>query len=342
MSANKKGTNEHFINAESNNIIIKADNVRKDYPNITALENVSFSIRKNEIFCIIGPNGAGKSTIVKLLTGQIKLTQGKITINNLDPILDRKKLVGKFGLVPQEIALYNELTGRENLTFHARLYNVPKYKLHQKVDEMLEIVGLTERQNDYVGTYSGGMKRRLQLVRALLHEPNIIILDEPTLGIDVQSRKAIHDYILDLPKQGKTILLTTNYMEEAERLADRIVILDTSIIEGPARLPDIQKKIFPESIIEFKTTLDVINSEFFDNFLIKELGGEIILEKQISEQHKLFQFVFGTFDLNEILEKFINYTNSHNISIDEFTIKKPTLEDVFLKLTGKEFRDNEN
>ncbi|MFX1457367.1 MAG: ABC transporter ATP-binding protein [Promethearchaeota archaeon] len=335
------GTREDVASSVSNEVIIRADSVIKEYPNITALKNVSFSIRKNEIFCVIGPNGAGKSTIVKLITGQIKLTHGSIKINNMDPIADRKKIVGIFGLVPQEIALYNELTGRENLTFHARLFNVPKYKLQQKVDEMLEIVGLTERQHDKVGTYSGGMKRRLQLVRALLHEPQIIILDEPTLGIDVQSRKAIHDYILELPKQGKTILLTTNYMEEAERLADRIIILDTSIIEGPGRLPEIQKKIFPNTIIEFKTTLDVISSEFFDDFLIKKLNGEIILEKKVSEQHKLFQFIFKTSDLKEILDQFINYTNSHDISIEEFTIKRPTLEDIFLKLTGKEFRDNE-
>lgn len=339
MLVNKKGAKEDFTNSGSNHIIIKADDVIKKYPNTTALKNVSFSIYKNEIFCIIGPNGAGKSTIVKLLTGQIKLTQGSIKINNMDPILNRRQLLGIFGLVPQEIALYNELTGRENLTFHARLYNVPKQKLQQRVDEMLDIVGLTERQNDYVGTYSGGMKRRLQLVRALLHEPEIIILDEPTLGIDVQSRKAIHDYILELPKQGKTILLTTNYMEEAERLADRIIILDTSIIEGPGRLPEIQKKIFPNTIIEFKTTVDAISSEFFDDFLINTLHGEIILEKKISEQHRLFQFIFETSDLKEILEKFINYTNSHDISIDEFTIKRPTLEDIFLKLTGKGFRD---
>lgn len=342
MLVNKKGIKEDFTDSRSNQIIIEADNVIKKYPNIIALKNVSFSIRKNEIFCVIGPNGAGKSTIVKLLTGQIKLTQGSIKINNLDPMVDRKKLVGKFGLVPQEIALYNELTGRENLTFHARLYNVPKYKLQQKVDEMLDIVGLTERQNDKVGTYSGGMKRRLQLVRALLHDPQILILDEPTLGIDVQSRKAIHDYILELPKQGKTILLTTNYMEEAERLADRIIILDTSIIEGPGRLAEIQTKIFPNTIIEFKTTLDVINSEFLNDFLINKLQGEIILEKQVSEQHRLFQFIFDTSEIKEILEKFINYTNSHDISIEEFTIKRPTLEDIFLKLTGKEFRDNEN
>ncbi|MFW9971461.1 MAG: ABC transporter ATP-binding protein [Candidatus Odinarchaeota archaeon] len=342
MLVNKKGAREDFVNSGSNNVIIEADNVIKKYPNITALNNVSFSIHKNEIFCVIGPNGAGKSTIVKLLTGQIKLTQGSIKINNMDPISDRSKLVGIFGLVPQEIALYNELTGRENLTFHARLYNVPKYKIQKRVDEMLNIVGLTERQNDKVGTYSGGMKRRLQLVRALLHDPQIIILDEPTLGIDVQSRKAIHDYILELPKQGKTILLTTNYMEEAERLADRIIILDSSIIEGPGRLPDIQTKVFPNTIIEFKTTIDVINSEFFNDFLIKKLNWEIILEKQISEQHKLFQLIFNTSDLKEILEKFINYTNSHDISIEEFTIKRPTLEDIFLKLTGKEFRDNEN
>ncbi|MFX1489632.1 MAG: ABC transporter ATP-binding protein, partial [Promethearchaeota archaeon] len=301
----------------------------------------SFSIYNHEIFCIIGPNGAGKSTFVKLLTGQIKSTQGQIKIRNLDPILDRKQLLGTFGLVPQEIALYDELTGRENLTFHARLYNVPKQKIRNKVDEMLKIVGLTERQNDYVRTYSGGMKRRLQLVRALLHEPEIIILDEPTLGIDVQSRKAIHDYILELPKKGITVILTTNYMEEAERLADRIVILDTSIIEGPGRLTEIQEKVFPNTIIEFKMILDPITNEFLDSFLIRQLHGEIISEKKVSEQHKIVQILFDTSKLKDLLEKFINYTNSNNISIDEFTIKKPTLEDIFLKLTGKEFRDSE-
>ncbi len=342
MLGNQEGVSENVTNSESNHIIIKVDNIIKKYPNTTALKNVSFSIRKKEIFTVIGPNGAGKSTIVKLLTGQIKLTEGSIKINNMDPIFDRRKLLGIFGLVPQEIALYDELTGRENLTFHARLYNVPKQKIQQRVDEMLEIVGLTKRQNDYVRTYSGGMKRRLQLVRALLHDPKIIILDEPTLGIDVQSRKAIHDYILELPKQGKTILLTTNYMEEAERLADRILILDTSIIEGPGRLPEIQEKIFPNTIIEFKTSLDAVTSEFLNDFLINTLHGEITLEKQISEQHRLFQFIFDISDLKKLLERFINYTNTHDISIEEFTIKRPTLEDIFLKLTGKEFRDNEN
>lgn len=341
MVVNQNKIPENDINSFNNQVIIKADKVFKKYKNIIALKEISFSIYNHEIFCIIGPNGAGKSTFVKLLTGQIKSTQGHIKIKNLDPILDRKQLLGTFGLVPQEIALYDELTGRENLTFHARLYNVPKQNIRHKVDEMLKIVGLTERQNDYVRTYSGGMKRRLQLVRALLHEPEIIILDEPTLGIDVQSRKAIHDYILELPKEGITVIITTNYMEEAERLADRIVILDTSIIEGPGRLTEIQENIFPNTIIEFKVTLDPMTNEFLDSFLIKQLHGEIISEKKVSEQHKIVQILFDTSKLKDLLEKFIHYTNSNNISIDEFTIKKPTLEDVFLKLTGKEFRDSE-
>jgi len=324
-------------NKQQELIIIKK--ITKEYPNTVALEDISFNIRKGEIFCIIGPNGAGKSTIVKLLTGQIKASKGEIRIHEFDTLKDRKKILGMFGLVPQEIALYNELTGRENLEFHGRLFNLSKQFMTQKIDELLVMAGLIDRQHDLVKTYSGGMKRRLQLIRALLHEPEIVILDEPTLGVDVQSRNAIHKYILDLPSKGKTVVLTTNYMEEAERLADRLIILDTKIIDGPGRLLEIQEKVFPNLIIEFKTERAMLKSEFLTIFLQDELKGKVISEKDMSERHVILQIIFDTTHVEEIFEKFIAYTKANDIPIEEFTIKRPDLEDVFIKLTGKEFRE---
>ena len=326
-------------NSKKNDTIIQFENVFKQYPNVLALEDISFKIKKGEIFCLIGPNGAGKSTIVKLITGQISATNGRIYVNEKDPIKNRKELLGIFGLVPQELALYNELTGRENLEFHGRLYNLSKEILNKKIDQLLELAGLTNRQKDLVKTYSGGMKRRLQLIRALLHDPEIVILDEPTLGVDVQSRNAIHSYIRELPSKSKTVVLTTNYMEEAERLADRVVILDGKIIEGPGRVLKIQESVFPNSIIEFKIQRELLNDDFINKFLVKKLNGNIISEKNVSDTHILLQIVFNTPKIDYIFSEFISYIKENGMQIEEFTLKRPNLEDVFLKLTGKEFRE---
>ena len=326
-------------NSKKNDTIIQFENVFKQYPNVLALEDISFKIKKGEIFCLIGPNGAGKSTIVKLITGQISATNGRIYVNEKDPIKNRKELLGIFGLVPQELALYNELTGRENLEFHGRLYNLSKEFMDQKIDQLLELAGLANRQKDLVKTYSGGMKRRLQLIRALLHDPEIVILDEPTLGVDVQSRNAIHSYIRELPSKGKTVVLTTNYMEEAERLADRVVILDGKIIEGPGRVLKIQESVFPNSIIEFKIQRELLNDDFINKFLVKKLNGNIISEKNVSDTHILLQIVFNTPKIDYIFSEFISYIKENGMQIEEFTLKRPNLEDVFLKLTGKEFRE---
>ncbi len=331
--------NSNKIGLDGKEIAIRIENLDKTYPKITALSAISLDIYKGEVFCLIGPNGAGKSTIVNLITGQIKPTGGRIFIHDLDPIKNRKELTGKFGLVPQEIALYYELTGLENLKFHGKLYSVPKRQLDAKVDELLAIAGLTERKNDKVATYSGGMKRRLQLVRAMVHEPDILILDEPTLGVDVQTRSAIHQYILDLAKKGITIIVTTNYMEEAEKLSDRLVILDNKIVIGPSRIRDIQETVFPHSIFEFKLEKDKLSDNFREEFILKHLKGEIMKEESLSQKHIFFEISVKTKDLKEILAEFLKYFTSRQIKVEEIVLKKPTLEDIFLKLTGKEFRE---
>lgn len=323
----------------SNRVIIKAKDLKKVYGELIALEDLTFNVKEGEIFCLIGPNGAGKSTFVKLLTGQIKPTSGTLMIDNLNPIKDRKRLLGSFGLVPQEIALYKELTGYENLEFHGRLYGMSKLNLKKRINEMLNISGLEKRKDDKVSTYSGGMRRRLQLVRAMLHVPRILILDEPTLGVDVQSRNAIHQYILELTNKGMTIILTTNYMEEAERLADRILILDTNMVSGPERLRKIQENVFPHTIFEFKMKNDQIPENFTEEFLKKELGADIYSKKKLNEEETIFRIKLQSENLHRLLENFLAKTRIQSIRIDEFVLKKPTLEDIFLKLTGKELRE---
>lgn len=323
----------------NNDIVISIKNVEKIYPNVIALKDISCDIKKGEIFCLIGPNGAGKTTLVNLIIGQLKPTNGSILVKGLDPIRDRKKLFKTFGLVPQEIALYEELTGKENLNFHGRLFNMSSNDISEKVKEMLAIAGLEKRQNDRVSTYSGGMKRRLQLVRALLHDPEILILDEPTLGVDVQTRSAIHNYIIELANQGRTVVITTNYMEEAEKLGEKIIILDNKIIEGPDKLTNIQNRIFPGSIIEFKTQITKVNSEFKNDFIKNKIHGTMIFEKKLDNSNMLVGFLVKTNQVEVILEQFIIYSRAHGIPLQELTMKTPNLEDIFLKLTGKEFRD---
>ncbi|MHA1720024.1 MAG: ATP-binding cassette domain-containing protein [Promethearchaeota archaeon] len=324
---------------EKSEILIQFSNVEKKYPSVTALQDISFEINKGEVFCLLGPNGSGKTTSIKLITGQIKPTNGNIFVRGSDPIKDRNEIIHTFGYVPQDIALYMELTGRENLHFHGELFNIPKNKLDKRIDEMLEVAGLIDRQNDQVRTYSGGMQRRLQLVRALLHDPEIILLDEPTLGIDVQSRRAINDHILNIAKMGKTVIVTTNYLVEAEKLADRLVILDNHIVAGPATVKEVQEQTFPESLLIFETLTEKITPDFVS--IIQTLSKGEILSKRESGDRTKFKLKSGQ-STQFLLENLLNISKEQDIPILGMTVKTPSLEDVFLKLTGKEFRDSPN
>ena len=324
---------------EKSEILIQFSNVEKKYPSVTALQDISFEINKGEVFCLLGPNGSGKTTSIKLITGQIKPTNGNIFVRGSDPIKDRNEIIHTFGYVPQDIALYMELTGRENLHFHGELFNIPKNKLDKRIDEMLEVAGLIDRQNDQVRTYSGGMQRRLQLVRALLHDPEIILLDEPTLGIDVQSRRAINDHILNIAKMGKTVIVTTNYLVEAEKLADRLVILDNHIVAGPATVKEVQEQTFPESLLIFETLTEKITPDFVS--IIQTLSKGEILSKRESGDRTKFKLKSRQ-STQFLLENLLNISKEQDIPILGMTVKTPSLEDVFLKLTGKEFRDSPN
>ena len=207
--------------------IITVRNLKKNFKDFTAVEGISFSVKKGEIFAFLGPNGAGKSTTIKILTTLLEPTSGEMLLNNADPRREKAEVRKSFGIVFQDPSLDDDLTAFENMEFHAVLYKLPKDIRKKRIEDLLHFVELWERRNDFVRTFSGGMKRRLEIARGLLHHPTILFLDEPTLGLDPQTRNHMWNYILNINKEeGMTVFFTTHYMEEAEKMAQRIAIID--------------------------------------------------------------------------------------------------------------------
>jgi len=229
-------------------IIIVKDLV-KEFDGIKAVDKISFSVKAGEIFAFLGPNGAGKSTTIKILTTLLKPTSGEILMKGYDPAISPDKVRQTFGIVFQDPSLDDELTAFENMEFHGILYHIPKEIRKKRIEQLLKIVELWERKNDFVKNFSGGMKRRLEIARGLLHHPSILFLDEPTLGLDPQTRNHIWSYIKDLnTSEGVTVFFTTHYMEEAERVANRIAIIDHGKIVAQGSLQDLKKKTKTSSL----------------------------------------------------------------------------------------------
>ena len=207
--------------------IIKVENLTKKFGEFTAVDNISFTVKEGGVFAFLGPNGAGKSTPIKMLTTLLDPSAGGIVLNGYNPASDEDEVRRSFGIVFQDPSLDDELTARENMDFHAVLYKIPKEKREGRIKELLEMVELWDRQDDIVKTFSGGMKRRLEIARGLLHHPKVLFLDEPTLGLDPQTRNHIWNYILDLNKKERiTVFFTTHYMDEAAKIAECIAIID--------------------------------------------------------------------------------------------------------------------
>jgi ABC-2 type transport system ATP-binding protein len=213
-------------NQDHANIIVVSDLVKK-FKDLAAVDHISFEVRKGEIFAFLGPNGAGKSTTIKMLTTLLEPTSGKVTLNGSDPTRNKDEVRKSFGIVFQDPSVDEDMTAFENMQFHAVLYKVPKDVSDKRIRELLEFVELWDRRRDLVKTFSGGMKRRLEVARGLLHHPKIMFLDEPTLGLDPQTRNHIWSYVKDISEKEKmTVFFTTHYMEEAEKIAERIAIID--------------------------------------------------------------------------------------------------------------------
>ncbi len=281
--------------------MIKLESISKRFDAVQAVDNLSFTIDRGEIFGLLGPNGAGKSTSIAIMCGLVSADSGKVELEGLTPttIKARKKI----GLIPQSIALYEELTALDNLNFFADLYNMDKELKDQRINWSLEFVNLQDRAKDTVKGFSGGMKRRLNLAASLLHDPDYIFMDEPTAGVDPQSRNKLFDSVLELKEFGKTIVYTTHYMEEAEKLCDRVAIVD-------------QGKLM---------ALDTVDG------LIRAYGGESQVTVQTNQGLEQFESTNPAKDLVKVLQD--------SVQLEDVTVRRPDLERVFLNLTGRQLRD---
>lgn len=309
--------------------MLKVENLYKNYGNIRAVDGISFEVKRGEVFGLLGPNGAGKSTTISIISTLIPPTRGEIIFEGESILKNPKNIRQKLGVVPQDIALYPTLSGYENLRFWGNLYGLKGQELKQRINETADIIGLHERLKDKVEKYSGGMKRRLNIGAALLHMPDLLIMDEPTVGIDPQSRSHILDTVLKLNDRGITIIYTTHYMEEAENLCSRICIMDEGKIIASGTQQELVELVKEKTQINIK--LDSINDSILDSF--KNIPG--IIDAKIDEDIIILYGENGDILLAQIIAK----VSEHKNRIQSIDVKKPNLEAVFLHLTGKALRD---
>ena len=303
--------------------MIKADNLKKRYGNLVALDNVSFEVKRGETFGLLGPNGAGKTTTIQLLCGLLKPDGGAVALNGKpDPTLVEVRL--SLGVVPQALAIYEELSAEVNLRFFGRMYGLSGQRLNERVRNCLEIAGLTQRRRERVSKYSGGMKRRLNMMCSLLHEPMLLLLDEPTVGVDPQSRNLIFEMIESMKKQGRTIIYTTHYMEEAQRLCDRVAILDHG------RILDMDSV---ENLIVKHGGPSHIEAEFEEKLSSPDKIRQFIDDKNIQFEETKIRFA-----TSQPMES-LAMLNRSGVRFRSLEVQTANLEDVFLNLTGRRLRD---
>lgn len=315
--------------------MLNVTHLGKVFGSLEAVKDVSFSVEKGEAFSLLGPNGAGKSTIINMITGLFSPTSGSISIKDVDVVRNPKQAQKWVGVVPQEVALYQTMSARDNLKFWGRMYGLSGKLLEKRIEEALEIIGLKDRAKDKVSTFSGGMKRRVNIAAAILHHPELLIMDEPTVGIDPQSRNHILDTVKRLNEEGITIIYTSHYMEEVEYLCERIGIIDHGELIACGKMPELRDMIGDQSRIIVK--IDSKAAENFEEILLTEelqnfISKETIVfkEGQIIVSHKEPQL---------ILSDFIGSVIKTGTKITSVDIVEPNLESVFLHLTGRSLRD---
>jgi ABC-2 type transport system ATP-binding protein len=328
-----------------NQSILEARNLVKKYGALTAVNDISFTIEEGEVFGLLGPNGAGKSTAIAMLTGLFPPDSGSIRILGIDAVSDTEKVKHLIGVVPQDLALYPALSARENLRFFGEMYGLNGKRLNQRIESLLEIVSMTERANDSIRSYSGGMKRRINLAIGLINNPRILFMDEPTVGVDPQSRNHIFESVERLNREeGMTVLYTTHYMEEAERLCQRIAIIDHGQIialDTPRNLIAILgggiihiglaqadeavcQQVSQLSEVRSATYLHQTSEQVTNNGPQVENGSAVL---KVEAHHA-----------NDALIQIIQHFNQINLQIHSIETLEPNLESVFLHLTGKSLR----
>lgn len=310
----------------NNPLAIQTFGLTKEFDGLMAVDGVDLGIRKGELFSLLGPNGAGKTTTINMLCCLLEPTRGTASIMGYDISKEPFKVKGLIGVAPQETTISERLNSWENLSLIGRVHGMDAKELRQRSEELLETVGLMERAKDRVGRFSGGMKRRLNLIMALVHGPEILFLDEPTLGLDPQSRRAIWDYIVQL-KGKKTILLTTHYLEEADILSDRVGIIDEGKIVALGTPDELKENISD-------TDTMIISA---DNISEKAIEGLRAGDRYAEVDDASGRLRVSGKDLN--FREVIDYLHFQDVTIHSATREQPSLEDVFLQITGKELRE---
>ena len=312
---------------------IEINSLTKSFGDFNAVDDITLKIESGEIFGFLGPNGAGKSTTMMILTTLLKPTSGNALVQGYDVQSQGKKVRENIGFVQQDISVDEYLTGRENLILQARISRIPKSEVSSRIDEVLELVELKERQNQASITYSGGMRKRLDIASGLLHRPKVLFLDEPTVGLDIQTRRKIWEYIRKIHKEfGMTIFLSTHYMEEADKLCDRIGIIDHGKIQAIDK-PSTMKNALGDDRISF-TLVDGIDNR---DSLIKKIE-EIDFVKEIKLKEDEIT-VFSS-QSTDVIPKIFQISNVMEMKINTISLTQPTLDDVFISYTGHNLRDD--
>jgi ABC-2 type transport system ATP-binding protein len=309
---------------------IEIHNLVKKFGDLTAVNDVTLEIKKGEMFGLLGPNGAGKSTIINMHLGQIPPTSGKVLVNSVDMQKDPSKARGEIGIVTQETVVEPELTAEQNLMIFGRLYHIPESELQERIDFALNLSDLNSFKDAYAGTFSGGMKRRLETAKGLMHTPTVLLLDEPTTGLDIQNRTKIWSLLRQINKeQNVTILMTTQYLEEADQLCNRIGIIDHGKLIALGTPAELRQKIGVSTIVEVSTDKEDLQK-------VAQAFKKVGLEPQVLSNKVTAP---GGSRAVEKVEKLMRLLSVGKISVHNVSMHEPTIDDVFLKLTGSEVRD---
>jgi ABC-2 type transport system ATP-binding protein len=309
--------------------ILEASGLKKSFGAIEAVKDISFQINEGETYGLLGPNGSGKTTTISMICGLLQADAGSVTVGGMPMTTGTLKPKSLIGLVPQDLAIYPDLSARENLMFFGRLYGMSGTDLTGRVGEVLRVIGLADRAKDRAGTFSGGMKRRLNIGIGLIHSPTLLVLDEPTVGVDPQSRNAILESIEQLAEAGIAVLYTTHYMEEAQRLCDRVAIVDAGLVRAEGTQRELVRLVGENERIRVKGTGKV--KEAAER--AKALPGVADASAGGDEVSILAP------DVGAILTEALTTLSQDGMTVDSVTVEKPDLETVFLHLTGKALRD---
>ena len=301
----------------------------KRFGDLTAVDGVSLTIAQGETFGLLGPNGAGKTTTISMICGLLAPDEGSVTVTGQEISTKSTKGRSEIGLVPQDLAIYPDLTGEENLRFFGHLYGMTGGALDSRVDEVLDVIGLADRRDDQTKEYSGGMKRRLNIGIGLLHEPQLLVLDEPTVGVDPQSRNAILESVESLSREGMAVLYTTHYMEEAERLCDRVAIIDEGVVQAQGTRRELVSMVGEKDRVAMSASGNLVEAA-------QALRGIEGVTDASASDHRID--VLAT-DASSILPQLLATVTSSGGSITGVEVEEPNLEAVFLHLTGKALRD---